>query len=220
MPGERSLLPRALSPGSSRVTGKEPIQDVLHRPLTKVVQESARCLELRRLNLWPALPTVEGMEISVMAVRHIGEIYFVERVKTVRAPLEGQPRAADPSWFSREGTVVAIINVGGGNSSTGRAPDCGSDGCGFDSRFPPQKTFATLDARALPCGNHPAHWALPLKMPYLEQPMNPFRKIRAGLGFFQAGQNPLPPLVLPQSCVGHNHLGGVMTLKPPRTCRV
>jgi hypothetical protein len=27
---------------------------------------------------------------------------------------------------------------GGGNSSTGRAPDCGSDGCGFDSRFPPQ----------------------------------------------------------------------------------
>ena len=28
---------------------------------------------------------------------------------------------------------------GGGNSSTGRAPDCGSDGCGFDSRFPPQK---------------------------------------------------------------------------------
>ena len=28
--------------------------------------------------------------------------------------------------------------LGGGNSSTGRAPDCGSDGCGFDSRFPPQ----------------------------------------------------------------------------------
>src|SRR5258708_1657584 len=27
---------------------------------------------------------------------------------------------------------------GGGNSSTGRAPDCGSDGCGFVSRFPPQ----------------------------------------------------------------------------------
>src|SRR5438270_13758915 len=26
----------------------------------------------------------------------------------------------------------------GGNSSTGRAPDCGSGGCGFDSRFPPQ----------------------------------------------------------------------------------
>jgi hypothetical protein len=35
-------------------------------------------------------------------------------------------------------TPVAIIPTGGGNSSTGRAPDCGSDGCGFDSRFPPQ----------------------------------------------------------------------------------
>ncbi len=35
-------------------------------------------------------------------------------------------------------TQVAIITSGGGNSSTGRAPDCGSDGCGFDSRFPPQ----------------------------------------------------------------------------------
>src|ERR1700677_3668838 len=32
---------------------------------------------------------------------------------------------------------------GGGNSSTGRAPDCGSDGCGFDSRFPPQ-SFSSL----------------------------------------------------------------------------
>jgi hypothetical protein len=41
-----------------------------------------------------------------------------------------------PSLTGR--TAVAIIEAGGGNSSTGRAPDCGSDGCGFDSRFPPQ----------------------------------------------------------------------------------
>src|ERR1700722_10916305 len=62
--------------------------------------------------------------------------------------------------------------------------------------------------------------AVPLKMPYLEHPTNPFRKIRAGLGFFQAGQNPLPPLVLPQSCGGHNHMGGVMTLKSPSDMKV
>ena len=37
----------------------------------------------------------------------------------------------------------------GGNSSTGRAPDCGSDGCGFDSRFPPQfllLNFSDIDS--------------------------------------------------------------------------
>src|SRR5580700_4570202 len=41
---------------------------------------------------------------------------------------------------------------GGGNSSTGRAPDCGSDGCGFDSRFPPQiqVTYAILLSAASP----------------------------------------------------------------------
>ena len=121
-------------------------------------QESARCLELRRLNIWPALPTLEGMEISVMAVRQMGEIILGKESKPFELRSKDSPRAAVPSWFSREGSVVAIINVGGGNSSTGRAPDCGSDGCGFDSRFPPQKTFATRDTRALPCGNHPAHW--------------------------------------------------------------
>jgi hypothetical protein len=36
--------------------------------------------------------------------------------------------------------------AGGGNSSTGRAPDCGSDGCGFDSRFPPQNFPSTTPA--------------------------------------------------------------------------
>ncbi len=35
---------------------------------------------------------------------------------------------------------------GGGNSSTGRAPDCGSDGCGFDSRFPPQNYSSVTPA--------------------------------------------------------------------------
>jgi hypothetical protein len=39
--------------------------------------------------------------------------------------------------------AIAIINASGGNSSTGRAPDCGSDGCGFDSRFPPQILHST-----------------------------------------------------------------------------
>ena len=38
---------------------------------------------------------------------------------------------------------------GGGNSSTGRAPDCGSDGCGFDSRFPPQNSPASPPAAVL-----------------------------------------------------------------------
>jgi hypothetical protein len=37
---------------------------------------------------------------------------------------------------------------GGGNSSTGRAPDCGSDGCGFDSRFPPQKFPPSLSTNS------------------------------------------------------------------------
>src|SRR5437773_630307 len=57
------------------------------------------------------------------------------------------PRCADAtlcthccrSWLAY-GTPKAavIIEKSGGSSSTGRAPDCGSDGCGFDSRLPPQ----------------------------------------------------------------------------------
>jgi hypothetical protein len=47
------------------------------------------------------------------------------------------------------GRWVAIIKDGGGNSSTGRAPDCGSDGCGFDSRFPPQSFPASPPAAVL-----------------------------------------------------------------------
>src|SRR5580698_3564358 len=38
----------------------------------------------------------------------------------------------------RTRAAIAIIVVCGGSSSTGRASDCGSDGCGFNSRLPPQ----------------------------------------------------------------------------------
>src|SRR6185312_17475136 len=36
---------------------------------------------------------------------------------------------------------IAIIEVRGGSSSIGRAPDCGSGRCGFNSRLPPQTPF-------------------------------------------------------------------------------
>ena len=56
----------------------------------------------------------------------------------------------DPIWNSWRDRALGFLTSaqrscynrdGGGNSSTGRAPDCGSDGCGFDSRFPPQNFF-------------------------------------------------------------------------------
>ena len=47
-------------------------------------------------------------------------------------------RSLDGGALVSRVTPLAIINLCGGNSSTGRAPDCGSGGCGFDSRFPPQ----------------------------------------------------------------------------------
>src|SRR5438874_11321175 len=41
--------------------------------------------------------------------------------------------------------ALAIIEESGGSSSTGRAPDCGSDGCGFDSRLPPHSKAVLRD---------------------------------------------------------------------------
>src|SRR5579872_2081965 len=39
--------------------------------------------------------------------------------------------------FLHDPHPVVIIAVRGGSSSTGRAPDCGSGRCGFDSHLPP-----------------------------------------------------------------------------------
>ena len=61
-----------------------------------------------------------------------------------RSPNPQRPRVSD----IREAQLYN--HHGGGNSSTGRAPDCGSDGCGFDSRFPPQifpACGASIDAQ-------------------------------------------------------------------------
>ena len=44
-------------------------------------------------------------------------------------------RRPSPTPFA---APVVIIARRGGSSSTGRAPDCGSGRCGFDSRLPPQ----------------------------------------------------------------------------------
>src|SRR5579872_5783065 len=43
---------------------------------------------------------------------------------------------------------LVIIARRGGSSSTGRAPDCGSGRCGFDSRLPPQKYLQPFVALA------------------------------------------------------------------------
>jgi hypothetical protein len=61
-------------------------------------------------------------------------------------------RAAQSRRAYRKTTLkIGCYNQrGGGNSSTGRAPDCGSDGCGFDSRFPPQILLLNLISVLLP----------------------------------------------------------------------
>jgi hypothetical protein len=45
--------------------------------------------------------------------------------------------------------LVVIIKRYGGSSSTGRAPDCGSGRCGFDSRLPPQSFNKLQRAKSL-----------------------------------------------------------------------
>src|SRR6266513_1212994 len=55
--------------------------------------------------------------------------------------------------------ALAIIEQSGGSSSTGRAPDCGSDGCGFDSRLPPQY-FSQLATLRSVCAPFAAHWGM------------------------------------------------------------
>ena len=60
--------------------------------------------------------------------------------------------------------AIAIIKACGGNSSIGRAPDCGSDGCGFDSRFPPQtssvlaQAFNSKPLNTWDTGRHRGFW--------------------------------------------------------------
>ena len=63
--------------------------------------------------------------------------FFTARRRTVGAR---SVRRRSGGQRSRDtlGEARLYNHGGGGNSSTGRAPDCGSDGCGFDSRFPPQ----------------------------------------------------------------------------------
>src|ERR1022692_2902814 len=55
--------------------------------------------------------------------------HLVNQSKTLHVPGKAILTSANGNCYNQRG---------GGNSSTGRAPDCGSDGCGFDSRFPPQ----------------------------------------------------------------------------------
>src|SRR5579864_524424 len=82
-------------------------------------------------------------------VRNVGGLYNSRSDPRVYL----QTRAALPDSFIRDGVRSAvslpgscltvtleadIIKKSGGSSSTGRAPDCGSGRCGFDSRLPPQ----------------------------------------------------------------------------------
>ena len=75
-----------------------------------------------------------------------------------RAPFPVVTRTV-PAWsrlprgISRSSlhSPIAIMKFRGGNSSTGRALDCGSSGCGFDSRFPPQLLTSHGNDRRLGC---------------------------------------------------------------------
>src|ERR1035438_7150120 len=64
---------------------------------------------------------------------------------SVRPPNSSGGYAPRLTWGKRQGGAasrwqIAIIELCGGSSSIGRASDCGSDGCGFNSRLPPQRT--------------------------------------------------------------------------------
>jgi hypothetical protein len=66
--------------------------------------------------------------------------------------------------------VIGTAEVCGGSSSTGRASDCGSDGCGFNSRLPPQ-CFSEL--QSLPCRSRAVKPVAPLFRVLAVGPMQP-----------------------------------------------
>jgi hypothetical protein len=79
--------------------------------------------------------------LSFSSLTHVLHAIWYRLVTEDRLAIPGEETDT-----SQGGTFLTSANrscynqQGGGNSSTGRAPDCGSDGCGFDSRFPPQKS--------------------------------------------------------------------------------
>ena len=80
---------------------------------------------------------------GVTVVRHTGAAFGCGKFR-FRTP------CCNAGWKAKTTRKMGCYNQsGGGNSSTGRAPDCGSDGCGFDSRFPPQNFSWRGSARSL-----------------------------------------------------------------------
>jgi hypothetical protein len=131
-------LTTGASPGSSRVTYLQSARTACPASSHPTVRTKARTRarevsRTARLNI-PACSIDRRATKNLSHGRHHNRVYLWE---TAARRVDFRPGSA---WW--EGLTacdaVAIINVGGGNSSTGRAPDCGSDGCGFDSRFPPQ----------------------------------------------------------------------------------
>jgi hypothetical protein len=112
---------------------------------------------------------LEKYKFKVQVIRHTKSESFAPDVVVREILLWGQPPSAVRSseargffWHRRQtepprcDTVSDIREAqlynqgGGGNSSTGRAPDCGSDGCGFDSRFPPQSFSSSITSQSDP----------------------------------------------------------------------
>jgi hypothetical protein len=116
---------------------KRPPSDVPARSLAWDLGRGREGSGTARHNILANVSRLEKNKIKVQVIRHTKTESFAQDTSGSRRRNSGPPRSGEAQLYNQDG---------GGNSSTGRAPDCGSDGCGFDSRFPPQ-TFSPVPTR-------------------------------------------------------------------------